>query len=175
MNSFVKASAPQGPMNGPSAEPAVKKAEAGDSPLADANDKSTEGTEQEEYVLPTVANDEAGSEGDQARATAEAEDKIRSPSTPTTVTSSLAPNMVVEPLQKIADALEPWLKSQESLSSSEQTQYESMLRVYKEIINVYKGSPNELPEDSQLQVKRLMMELHGLGRPPEAVMKQAES
>lgn len=88
------------------------------------------------------------------------------------MTSMLSPDLIMAPLQQIANALEPWLKSQTSLPSSEREQYEKQLRLYHQIINVYKGSENPLPSDAQLEVQRLLSELHTLGQPPDEVMKQ---
>lgn len=88
------------------------------------------------------------------------------------MTSMLSPELILEPLQQIAEAFEPWLAKQTSLSSSERTQYESQLKHYKDIIKVYKGSPNPLPQEAQLEVQRLLSELHTLGQPPDEVMKQ---
>lgn len=90
------------------------------------------------------------------------------------MTSMLSKDVIVEPLQQIHDALEPWLRdsAQSGLSASERTRYEAMLKVYKEIIKVYKSVPEPVPDSAQAEVQRLLSELHALGEPPEAVMKQ---
>merc|ERR1712083_514235 len=52
------------------------------------------------------------------------------------------------------------------------TRYEGQLKLYKQIVAIYKGSPDPLPEDRREEVQRLLSELHGLGQPPDEVMKQ---
>ena len=71
--------------------------------------------------------------------------------------------MLREPLQQIADQLEPWLKNQKGLTAAEQTRYEAQLRMYKQILTVYRGSPDPLPEPARVEVQRLLSELHKLG------------
>jgi hypothetical protein len=88
------------------------------------------------------------------------------------MTSMLSNDLICEPLQQIADNLEPWLKSQKSLSAADKNRYEEQLRLYKKIISVYKDSPDPLPESAREEVQRLLADLHGLGQPPEEVMKQ---
>jgi len=90
----------------------------------------------------------------------------------TLMTSMLSSNLICEPLQQIADHLEPWLKSQKGLPSAEQSRYEAQLRMYKQILTVYKGNPDPLPEGARDEVQRLLTELHSLGQPPEEVMRQ---
>jgi hypothetical protein len=90
------------------------------------------------------------------------------------VTSMLSKDVIVEPLQQIADALEPWLRDQTNLSSSDRTRYESQLKIYKDIVKVYKsaGDADPVPDSVQVEVQRLLTELHLLGEPPAEVMKQ---
>jgi len=87
------------------------------------------------------------------------------------VTSMLSKDVIVEPLQQIADALEPWLKEQKSLSASERSRYEAQLKLYKEIVHLYKSNSDPLPDGAQAEVHRLLAELHTLGEPPADVMK----
>lgn len=90
------------------------------------------------------------------------------------MTSMLNNNLITEPLRQIADALEPWLKSQKGLASSDRSRYEAQLRLYRTIIEVYQKSPDPLPEDRREEVQRLLTELHSHGQPPEEVMKQVQ-
>jgi len=87
--------------------------------------------------------------------------------------SMLSKDVIVEPLQQIADALEPWLKEHTALSTSDRSRYESQLELYKEIIKVYKSCDSDVvPSEIQTEVQRLLGELHVLGEPPADVMKQ---
>jgi len=88
------------------------------------------------------------------------------------MSSMLSNDLICEPLQQIADHLEPWLKSQKGLSSSEKSRYEEQLKLYKKICSVYKSNPDPLPEAPREEVQRLLGQLHNLGQPPEEVMKQ---
>lgn len=88
------------------------------------------------------------------------------------MTSMLSNDLICEPLKQIADSLEPWLQSQKGLSAEDQARYEAQLRKYKQIVSVYKGSPDPLPETARDEVQRLLSELHSLGQPPEEVMRQ---
>jgi len=90
------------------------------------------------------------------------------------VTSMLSKDVIVEPLQQIADALEPWLRDQTDLSASDRTRYEAQLKLYKEIVKCYKsaGDADPVPDPIQQEVQRLLAELHLLGEPPSEVMKQ---
>lgn len=88
------------------------------------------------------------------------------------MTSMLSPQYLIEPLQQIVNALEPWLASQKGLSSSERTRHEAQLKLYKEIIALYKRSPDPLPEDTQKEVQDLLSQLNEHGQPPDEVMKQ---
>merc|ERR1711988_2040657 len=88
----------------------------------------------------------------------------------------LSKDVIVEPLQQIADALEPWLKdsAQSGLSAADRSRYEAQLKLYKDIIKVYKsaGDADPVPDSVQQEVQRLLTELHMLGEPPAEVMKQ---
>lgn len=88
------------------------------------------------------------------------------------MSSMLSNDLICEPLQQIADHLEPWLKSQKGLSASERSRYEDQLKLYKKICSVYKSNPDPLPEGPRDEVQRLLAQLHTLGQPPEEVMKQ---
>lgn len=90
------------------------------------------------------------------------------------MTSMLSNNLICEPLQQIADQLEPWLKNQKGLTAAEQTRYEAQLRMYKQILTVYRGSPDPLPEPARVEVQRMLSELHKLGQPPDEVMRQIQ-
>merc|ERR1712039_528512 len=65
----------------------------------------------------------------------------------TLMTSMLSNDLICEPLEQITNALEPWLKNQKNLAASERTRYEGQLKLYKQIVAIYKGSPDPLPED----------------------------
>lgn len=88
------------------------------------------------------------------------------------MTSMLSNDLICEPLQQLADKLEPWLKNHKSLSSSDRERYEAQLRTYQQILQIYRGSPDPLPDSARDEVQKLFSELHGLGEPPEEVMKQ---
>lgn len=90
----------------------------------------------------------------------------------TLMTSMLSNDLICEPLQQIADGLEPWLEVQKGLSASDQSRYEAQLRLYKQILAVYKGNPDPLPDAARDEVQRLLSELHSLGQPPDEVMRQ---
>lgn len=90
------------------------------------------------------------------------------------VTSMLSKDVIVEPLQQIAEALEPWLRDQKDLSKSDRDRYEAQLKLYKQIITVYKsaGDADPVPDPVQQEVQSLLTQLHLLGEPPTDVMKQ---
>jgi len=91
----------------------------------------------------------------------------------TLMTSMLNKDVIVEPLQQIADALEPWLRDQKGLASGDRTRYEAQLKLYKDIIHVYASVDNDnIPDSAKQEVNRLLAELHTLGEPPAEVMKQ---
>lgn len=86
------------------------------------------------------------------------------------MTSMLSKELICDPLQQIADNLEPWIQSQSSLSSADRTKYEGQLAQYRKILAVYNNSPDPLPEEAREEVQRLLAELHSLGQPPPEVM-----
>mmetsp|Transcript_59256 Transcript_59256/g.166194 ORF Transcript_59256/g.166194 Transcript_59256/m.166194 type:complete len:329 (+) Transcript_59256:157-1143(+) len=88
------------------------------------------------------------------------------------MTSMLSVDLICEPLEQISELLEPWLKSQKSLAQSDRSRYEAQLNMYKQIVHIYKSSPDPLPDDAREDVQRLMTELHSLGQPPEDVLRQ---
>lgn len=88
------------------------------------------------------------------------------------LTSMLSTELLCDPLQQIVDRLDPWLKSQKGLSSSEKSRYEAQLRVYRQLLAVYKGSPDPLPDAAREEVQRLLAELQSYGQPPDEVMRQ---
>jgi len=90
------------------------------------------------------------------------------------VTSMLSKDVITEPLQQIADAFEPWLVSQKDLKAADRTRYEAQLRLYKEILHMYKKASDPIPDDVQQQVHKLLAELQQLGEPPADVMKQIQ-
>merc|ERR1711957_584531 len=90
----------------------------------------------------------------------------------TMMTSMLSIELLCEPLQQIADKLEPWLKSQRGLAQSEKTRYEGQLKLYKQVLQVYRSNADPLPEPAREEVQRYLTELHSLGQPPDAVMRQ---
>eukprot|EP00929_Paragymnodinium_shiwhaense_P013184 TRINITY_DN121041_c0_g1_i1.p1 TRINITY_DN121041_c0_g1~~TRINITY_DN121041_c0_g1_i1.p1 ORF type:complete len:281 (-),score=107.65 TRINITY_DN121041_c0_g1_i1:107-949(-) len=85
--------------------------------------------------------------------------------------SMLSNDIICQPLQQIADNLEPWLKSQKGLDASERSRYEDQLKLYKKIITLYKSNPDPLPEGPREEVQGLLAQLHALGQPPDEVMK----
>jgi hypothetical protein len=88
------------------------------------------------------------------------------------MTSMLSKDLMVEPLQQIADALEPWLKNKKGIDKTERSRYEAQLRLYKQILDIYKQTPDPLPDSARDQVQRLLGELQALGQPPDEVMAQ---
>eukprot|EP00931_Biecheleriopsis_adriatica_P101673 TRINITY_DN76764_c0_g1_i1.p1 TRINITY_DN76764_c0_g1~~TRINITY_DN76764_c0_g1_i1.p1 ORF type:complete len:323 (-),score=106.64 TRINITY_DN76764_c0_g1_i1:226-1107(-) len=86
--------------------------------------------------------------------------------------SMLSPELITEPLQQIADLLEPWLKNKKGLAKAERNRYEAQLRLYKQILDVYKQHPDPLPDSAREQVQRMLQELHQYGALPEEVMSQ---
>lgn len=88
------------------------------------------------------------------------------------MTSMLSNDLICEPLQQIADHLEPWLKSQRGLPAADHNRYEAQLRMYKQILSVYKNSADPLPDAAREEVQRLLSELHSLGQPPDEVLRQ---
>merc|ERR1712087_949818 len=90
----------------------------------------------------------------------------------TLMTSMLSNDLICEPLQQIADTLEPWLKNQKGLSAADRKRYEDQLAMYKKILAVYKGNPDPLPDSAREEVQRLLSELHALGQPPEEVINK---
>lgn len=88
------------------------------------------------------------------------------------MTSMLSNDLICEPLKQIAEHMEPWLKSQKGLPASERSRYEAQLKLYKQILAVYQGSPDPLPEPAREEVQRLLSELHAHGQPPDEVMQQ---
>mmetsp|Transcript_47405 Transcript_47405/g.106435 ORF Transcript_47405/g.106435 Transcript_47405/m.106435 type:complete len:173 (+) Transcript_47405:125-643(+) len=90
----------------------------------------------------------------------------------TLMTSMLSNDLLTEPLQQIADALEPYLKSKKGLSKSDRSRYEAQLKLYRQIVSVYKQNPDPLPDAARDQVQRMLNELQTLGQPPDEVMAQ---
>jgi len=90
----------------------------------------------------------------------------------TLMTSMLSSDLICQPLQQIVDGMEPWLKSQKGLSATERSNYEAQIRTLKQILVIYKGSPDPLPDDKRDEVQRLLTELQDYGQPPDEVMKQ---
>jgi len=88
------------------------------------------------------------------------------------MTSMLSNDLICEPLQQIADQLEPWLKSQKNLPAADKSRYDEQLKLYRQIIKVYKDSPDPLPEPAREEVQKRLAELHELGQPPDEVMRQ---
>eukprot|EP00928_Gymnodinium_smaydae_P089455 TRINITY_DN73415_c0_g1_i1.p1 TRINITY_DN73415_c0_g1~~TRINITY_DN73415_c0_g1_i1.p1 ORF type:complete len:279 (-),score=84.35 TRINITY_DN73415_c0_g1_i1:33-869(-) len=88
------------------------------------------------------------------------------------MTGMLSKELICPPLQQISDQLEPWLKNQTSLSAGDRSRYESQLSLYRRILDVYKRTSEPLPDRERDEVQKLLTELHGLGQPPEEVMKQ---
>lgn len=88
------------------------------------------------------------------------------------MTSMLSNDLICEPLEQIAEKLEPWLKSQKGLAQSERGRYEAQLKMYKQILHVYRTCGDPLPDNAREEVQRLLTELHALGQPPDEVMRQ---
>lgn len=89
------------------------------------------------------------------------------------MTSMLNKDVIVEPLQQIADALEPWLRDQKGLAQADRSRYEAQLKLYKDIIHIYASVDSDnIPDSAKQEVNRLLAELHTLGEPPAEVMKQ---
>lgn len=98
-------------------------------------------------------------------------DKDFEKSLTTLMTSMLSNELMCEPLQQIATALEPWLAAQKSLPAEDRRRYEGQLKLYKQILAVYKNSNDPLPDHAREQVQKLLQELHKLGQPPDEVMR----
>ncbi|CAJ1344543.1 unnamed protein product [Effrenium voratum] len=90
----------------------------------------------------------------------------------TFMSSMLSNDLLTEPMQQIADALEPYLKKTKGLKKEDRTRYEAQLRLYRQIVGVYKSSPDPLPDATRDQVQRMLQELQALGQPPDEVMAQ---
>mmetsp|Transcript_174447 Transcript_174447/g.559201 ORF Transcript_174447/g.559201 Transcript_174447/m.559201 type:complete len:258 (-) Transcript_174447:82-855(-) len=88
------------------------------------------------------------------------------------MTSMLSNDLICDPLQQIADKLEPWLKSQKGLPQAERKRYEDQLRMYKHILGIYRSNPDPLPEDRREEVQRYLADLQHLGQPPDEVIAQ---
>jgi len=88
------------------------------------------------------------------------------------MTSMISSDLIVEPMQQIVDSLEPWLKSKKGLSKADRTRYEAQLKLYKQIVGIYKQNPDPLPDSAREQVQKLLNELHTHGQPPDEVMSQ---
>lgn len=88
------------------------------------------------------------------------------------MTSMLSPSLLTEPLQQIVSAFEPWLNAQKGLTASDRSRYEAQIKLYKDIIAIYKRSPDPLPDEVQKEVQVLLTELNTHGPPPDEVMKQ---
>jgi len=88
------------------------------------------------------------------------------------MTSMLPNELICEPLEQISAALESWLKTQKGLPQAERARYEAQLRLYKQILGLYRSRPDPLPEDAQAEVQRLFEELSGLGQAPDEVMRE---
>jgi hypothetical protein len=88
------------------------------------------------------------------------------------MTSMLSPQYLTEPLQQIVSAFEPWMRAQKGLSASDRSKYEAQIKLYKEIIAIYKRSPDPLPDDVQKEVQEKLTELNSYGPPPDEVMRQ---
>eukprot|EP00927_Polykrikos_kofoidii_P072048 TRINITY_DN68218_c0_g1_i1.p1 TRINITY_DN68218_c0_g1~~TRINITY_DN68218_c0_g1_i1.p1 ORF type:complete len:322 (-),score=84.01 TRINITY_DN68218_c0_g1_i1:123-1088(-) len=88
------------------------------------------------------------------------------------MSSMLSNDLICQPLQQIADLLEPWLWNQKSLSAADKTRYQEQLRLYRLIISIYKSSEDPLPDAAREEVQKLLAELHSHGQPPEEIMKQ---
>mmetsp|Transcript_63774 Transcript_63774/g.183359 ORF Transcript_63774/g.183359 Transcript_63774/m.183359 type:complete len:329 (-) Transcript_63774:137-1123(-) len=90
----------------------------------------------------------------------------------TLMPAMLSHELICEPLEQISSKLEPWLKSKTGLSQSERSRYETQLRMYKHILQVYRSSPDPLPDDAREEVQRVLTELHSLGQLPDDIMQQ---
>jgi len=88
------------------------------------------------------------------------------------MTSMLSNDLICEPMQQMADALEPWIKAQKNLPEADMARYKAQLSLYRRIIQIYKDCKDPLPEDARIEVQRLLTELHSLGQPPDEVMQQ---
>ncbi|CAE7605912.1 PEX19-1 [Symbiodinium natans] len=99
-------------------------------------------------------------------------DKDFEKSMSTLMSSMLSTELLTEPLQQIADKLEPYLKEKKGLSKADKSRYEAQLKLYRQIVSVYKQNPDPLPDSARDQVQRMLNELQQLGQPPEEVMAQ---
>lgn len=92
------------------------------------------------------------------------------------LTSMLPKDLIVEPLQQLSDALDTYLKDKDQsagVSASDRSRYESQLKLYKEMVRVYKScDADPVPSSVQQEVQKLLAELHTYGEPPAEVMKQ---
>ncbi|CAE7037401.1 PEX19-1 [Symbiodinium microadriaticum] len=99
-------------------------------------------------------------------------DKDFEKSMSTLMSSMLSSDLLTEPLQQIADKLEPYLKEKKGLSKADRSRYEAQLKLYRQIVSVYKQNPDPLPDSAREQVQQMLNELQNLGQPPEEVMSQ---
>lgn len=88
------------------------------------------------------------------------------------MTSMLSSDLLTGSMQQIADALEPYLKTKKGLSKADRNRYEAQLKLYRQIVGVYKTNSDPLPDFARNQVQRMLEELQTLGNPPEEVMAQ---
>jgi len=88
------------------------------------------------------------------------------------MTTMLSNDIVCDPMQQIVEVMEPWLKTQKSMPAKERSRCEDLLRLYREVIAVYKGSPDPLPTEAREEVQRLLAVLQTVGPPPEEVMQK---
>lgn len=91
----------------------------------------------------------------------------------TTMTQSLIPvDLVCNPLKQIADHLALWLQQQEGLAAEDRARYESMMKIYRQVFDIYTSNPDPLPDDKYEEAERLLADVQALGQPPDEVMQQ---
>jgi len=84
----------------------------------------------------------------------------------------LSPALLCEPLRRITDAMDPWLKEKKGLKKPDKQRYEQQLELYRKVIDIYTTAGDPLPEDKLEEAKKLLDEAEGLGSLPEEVLKQ---
>lgn len=89
------------------------------------------------------------------------------------MTSMLNKDLLCEPLEKIVEELGRWIQVQKgSLSESDRARYESQLQLYRQVLDIRKNSPEDLPDAQRQEIERLLQELPSLGQLPDAVQQK---
>jgi len=93
----------------------------------------------------------------------------------TLMTSMMSPELLTDPIKKLVGGLEDYLKGDSAKGASQEdiTRYENQLRVYNEVLRVYRDASSPLPDIAREEVTRLLQEIQTYGQPPEEVQKLA--